>query len=80
MKYKTKCCNLEYFGDNHNPVRSDGYCMNCGLHPLQQQLKERDDEYRGIIERLLQLLPDDKLEEFKQELKALLAKRDGGGE
>lgn len=41
---KTTCCSLEYIGDNHSPLRSDGYCMHCGFHPgiqsLQSQLKE----------------------------------------
>ena len=40
MIAKTKCCQCEYMGDNHSPIRDDGYCMNCGHHPVVAKLKK----------------------------------------
>jgi len=36
---KTKCCDHEYIGENHTPIRDDGYCMNCGYHPEVKELR-----------------------------------------
>lgn len=56
---KTTCCNFRFDCEKHNPIRDDGYCMNCGYHPeikiLSNQLKSHQKQIfkqKEIIENL----------------------------
>ncbi len=45
-KYKTECCDHVYFGENHSPIRVDGYCMHCGYHPKIDKLEKENIELK----------------------------------
>ena len=46
---KTTCCGLRYIGENHNPIRPDGYCMNCGFHPKVKELEEKLEKLKKAV-------------------------------
>jgi len=48
----TKCCNLRYMGENHNPVyEMDGkkWCVNCGWTPEVEKLRLQLKEAHKVI-------------------------------
>ena len=55
----TKCCNLRYIGENHNPVRTATYCRNCGeiyeFHDIEK-LKKENETYKHAISESLAIL------------------------
>lgn len=46
----TNCCNHRFIGDNHSPIRPDGYCLHCGFHPEIGSLKEANKVLREALE------------------------------
>lgn len=54
----TNCCNHEFIGDNHSPIRPDGYCLHCGFHPEIESLKAEIGIYKAN-ERIIQMRIDD---------------------
>lgn len=62
----TKCCNHRFIGDNHSPIRPDGYCLHCGFHPEIESLKAEIGIYKAN-EKLMQM----RLEDIKEANKVL---------
>lgn len=54
----TECCNHKFIGDNHSPIRPDGYCLNCGFHPEIEKLKEANKVLTGKLNESVNILKD----------------------
>lgn len=48
---KTKCCDLRYIGDNHDPI-TEGVCRNCGHCEKCEENKELKQAFDLVVEDL----------------------------